>query len=149
MSDVLTTEVGEASYGAIGQPLRTAGEPRQFASGAQRDADTGKARFDLLPVTALERVAAHYAKGAEKYGEDNWRRGIPRAEFLKSALRHVNYLRRGDTDEDHAAAAVWNLLGWIETCELSLDNLPEGSNWPQCGKCGRTFYNQCREPNVL
>lgn len=95
--------------------------PRVFESGAQRDNADTKARFDLLPVTALERVAKHYAAGAKKYGENNWRKGIPRSEFLKSGLRHLFYLVRGDTDEDHAAAVVWNLLGYIETQELDLD----------------------------
>lgn len=95
--------------------------PRVFESGARRDNADNKPRFDLLPVTALERVAKHYAAGAKKYGENNWRKGIPRSEFLASGLRHLLYLIRGDDDEDHAAAVVWNLLGYIETQELGLD----------------------------
>lgn len=101
--------------------LKDSGKVRVFDSGAQRDAADDKERFDLLPVNALARVSGHYAKGAKKYGENNWRKGIPRREFLKSGLRHLFKLVRGDVDEDHAAAVAWNILCFIETEELNLD----------------------------
>lgn len=125
----------------VANPLKTTGTPRQFATGAQRDADAGKARFDLLPVTALERVSKHYAAGAAKYGENNWRKGIPRQEFLKSGLRHLFFLIRGDRDEDHAAAVVWNLLGFMETEAFGLDQPAKAK---LCETCGRAVDGQER-----
>lgn len=111
---------------------------RQFATGAQRDNADGKERFDLLPISALARIAGHYEKGAKKYGENNWRKGIPRQEFLKSGLRHLFKLLRGDKDEDHAAAVAWNILCFIETEELGLDVQTEEQKpaWdPACCRC--------------
>lgn len=101
--------------------IKDNGAKRVFESGAHRDVDTSKPRLDLLPMTALIRVSHHYAAGAKKYGENNWRKGIPRQEFLRSAFRHLAYLMLGRTDEDHAAALAWNVLGFIETEELNLD----------------------------
>lgn len=126
--------------------IKDSGQARVFESGAQRDAATGKARFDLLPVTALERVSKHYAAGAAKYGENNWRLGMPRAELLKSGLRHLFYLLRGDTDEDHAAACVWNVLNYIETVELDLDKevVRKFPECPECGSTSRLHAHGCR-----
>lgn len=101
--------------------IKDSGMRRVFESGAHRDSDASKPRLDLLPLTALIRVSHHYAAGAKKYGDNNWRKGMPRQEFLKSAFRHLVYLMLGRTDEDHAAALAWNVLGFIETEELNLD----------------------------
>lgn len=111
----------EKVYAAFEPSLKDSGQKREFPTGAHRDDDSKKPRFDLLPVTALEAVAKHYASGAVKYGENNWRKGIPRREFLKSALRHTFQALRGDDDEDHVVHAAWNLLCFIETRELDLD----------------------------
>jgi hypothetical protein len=89
---------------------------RQFNGGAVRDDNAGKPRYDLIPPEALLRVAKHYAWGAAKYGVDNYKNGMPREAFIESAFRHFEALRMGKTDEDHAAALVWNVLSimWLE-----------------------------------
>ena len=69
-----------------------------------------------LPTMFLE-VAKHYADGCKKYGEDNWKKGIPLKSYIDSSTRHYLKHRRGDTDEPHERAFVWNILSAIWTCE--------------------------------
>lgn len=96
---------------------------RRWATGAVRESDEGKPRYDLIPALAMRRVAHRFAEGAEKYGESNWQKGIPRRQILASALRHIEAWRccheetgeigvdvTRETGEDHLAAAVWGLL---------------------------------------
>lgn len=73
----------------------------------------------------LLEVAVHYEEGAMKYGEYNWQKGIPTHCYLDSAIRHYLKLLRGDTDERHDRAFVWNLLGlvWTMNHKLDLDDI--------------------------
>lgn len=50
--------------------------------------------------------------GAEKYGASNWRKCKQEdlSRFWNSAKRHFASVCRGDDDEDHAAALVFNLM---------------------------------------
>ena len=66
-------------------------------------------------------VAKYYQDGAEKYGADNWRKGIPTYVFIDSALRHLFKAQAGMRDEYHLRAACWNLFCYIWTAK----NLPE------------------------
>lgn len=93
------------------------GQRQEFSTGSVRDTQTGKGRYDLLPVRALRRLARHYENGAAKYGDRNWEKGQPLCRYLDSALRHTFAVLEGKSDEDHAAAAAWNMMGFIETAE--------------------------------
>lgn len=55
-------------------------------------------------------VAVHFEAGAKKYGENNWQKGLPVHCYIDSALRHYFKWRRGDKDEPHHRAFVWNLM---------------------------------------
>lgn len=90
--------------------IKDSGDRREFESGAVRDMQTGKGRCDLLPAAALLRLAKHFEKGALKYGDRNWEKGIPLWSFIDSAMRHLLKYMDGQTDEDHLCAAAWNLL---------------------------------------
>lgn len=90
------------------------GERRFFKTGAVRDVDINKPRYDLIPPHALWRVAMLYARGAQKYGENNWQKGIPSQQMLASAMRHMEAYRRGENHEDHLAAVVWNVLALMQ-----------------------------------
>lgn len=87
-------------------------------TGAIRSDATGKGRYDLLPPRALRRVAVVYEKGASQKGDRNWERGIPRSRLFSSALRHTFQALEGETDEDHLAHAVWNLLALMHFEEM-------------------------------
>jgi hypothetical protein len=85
-------------------------------------------------------VAIHYEMGLEKYPERNWEKGIPLASFMNSALHHYFQYFRGDKDEPHHRAFIWNILnalwthrhfsyyGTIETAKF-IYNLPFSKDW--------------------
>lgn len=61
-------------------------------------------------------VAKHFEEGAKKYGENNWQKGIPVNCYIDSAVRHYLKYLRGDKDEPHDRAFVWNIMCCIWTC---------------------------------
>lgn len=67
--------------------------------------------------TMLLEVAIHFEEGALKYGDDNWRRGIPVNVYIDSGVRHYLKFLRGDTDEPHDRAFCWNILCGIWTAK--------------------------------
>ena len=66
---------------------------REFDSGATRDTENGKPDYEgaLSPI-ALERFAQYMLKHCNtshgKRSTDNWTKGIPRRQYVKSLLRH-------------------------------------------------------------
>lgn len=60
--------------------------------------------------TMILEASIHYEMGCAKYGEDNWKKGIPVNCYLDSAIRHYLKYRRGDTDEPHDRAFTWNIM---------------------------------------
>lgn len=77
--------------------------------------------------TAVLEVAKHYEDGCNKYGERNWEKGIDLHCYIDSGVRHLMKCFRGDLDEPHDRAFIWNMLCAIYTLKhLSRDdiNLP-------------------------
>jgi hypothetical protein len=101
---------------------KDSGEREEYDSGMVRDTQEGKPRFDLLlPLGVpysdqfLTRVAGLLARGASKYSERNWELAEGPGElarFKSSALRHLMQWLNDESDEDHAAAVVFNLLAY-------------------------------------
>lgn len=118
---------------AIGYALKDSGQRQQFATGSVRDTRDGKGRYDLLPPRAIREVAIHFQLGSEKYGERNWELGQNLSRYLDSGIRHAFAALEGQADENHAAAAAWNLLCFLETrarvkaglLPSELDDLPK------------------------
>ena len=50
-------------------------------------------------------------EGAKRYERWNFRKGIPVSSFIDSACRHLAKYQCGIDDEDHLAAAAFNVLG--------------------------------------
>lgn len=77
------------------------------------------AELHMFPnsYTMFLEVAKHFEEGAKKYGENNWTKGIPTWCYIDSAVRHYLKWLRGDKDECHDRAFVWNLLCCIWTIE--------------------------------
>lgn len=113
--------------------VKDSGAREEFPTGSRRDTRAGKGRFDLLPTRAIRRIARHFEAGAAKYGDRNWENGQPLSRFMDSALRHAFAHLQGARDEDHLAAAAWNLLCLADTEErikagllpAELNDLPE------------------------
>lgn len=97
---------------------------------ALREPSDGKGRYDLISPFGLARLARWYEMGANKYSDRNWEKGMPFSRYLDSALRHLNKFLMGMEDEDHLAAAAWNIIAIMHHQELGqkeLDNLPHYS----------------------
>jgi hypothetical protein len=98
----------------------------KVSTGAQRDCRTGKGRFDLLPTRTLKDLAIHFEKGADKYEQRNWEKGIPISIFVDSGLRHAFQFVEGREDENHLIAAIWNLMCAYDTIlRIQEGKLPE------------------------
>ena len=119
--------------------LKDSGARREFETGAVRDRGVGDdkkfRRYDLLPRLPLYRYARHMGKGAAKYAARNWEKGMPLSEFYNSAMDHMLKFACGFDDEDHLAAAMWNIGSLIE----GEDRIKRGL-WPkEFDDLGKTF----------
>jgi len=79
-------------------------------------------QFNNCKSTLLLEASKQFEEGAEKYGENNWKLGIPVNVFLDSAIRHYLKTLRGDTDEPHWRAFAWNLLSALWTVKQQMTN---------------------------
>lgn len=75
-----------------------------------------KEPFDGWSDMFLE-VSKQFEEGAEKYGENNWKKGLPVKCYINSAVRHYLKWLRGDQDEPHDRAYCWNIICAIWTCK--------------------------------
>lgn len=102
---------------------KDSGKREEFNTGMVRDTQDDKPRYDLIDGVFLKRWAGLMARGARKYGENNWRKAATEEElnrFKASAIRHMYQWLSGDTDEDHAVAVAFNLAG----AEMVRERLP-------------------------
>lgn len=124
--------------------IKDSGQRTEFKTGAVRDLQTGKGRFDLIPMATLRALAIHYEKGCLKYGDRNWEKGIFIHTFLNSAMRHLAQVIDGKDDENHLIAAIWNLfcayqtILWIQSGELP----PELYDMPKKIKLPNPYNSQ-------
>jgi hypothetical protein len=94
--------------------IKDSGTRREFETGAVRDMAEGKGDMYSMPPAAILRLSKHYELGAKKYKRLNYMKGIPISSFMDSALRHLYKYLDGQTDEDHLAAAAFNVLGAMQ-----------------------------------
>lgn len=110
---------------------KDSGERTQFEGGGQRDSAAGKPRFNLLlpegvpyEKQLLTRWAALMERGSRKYEARNWEK-FQDPESLdhakESAFRHFMQWLTGETDEDHAAAILANVL-FVENIKAKLED---------------------------
>ena len=86
-------------------------EPKEiFEGGATRSDSRGKGRFDLIPYRPLKRLALRYEEGGIQHGDNNWKNGQPSERICAAIIRHTYQWMDGERDEDHLAAAAWNLF---------------------------------------
>lgn len=76
--------------------------------------DQGKVRFDLIPPDAMYYLAEVFTRGAEKYGDRNWERGMTWGRLFSATMRHAwEWWRGRENDQEtgvshlyHAAASL-------------------------------------------
>lgn len=80
---------------------------------------------DSMPEMILT-VSHHYKDALSKYPERNWEKGLPTHSFVDSGVRHLLKIARGDKDEPHNNAFVWNMLGilWNDEHHPELVDMP-------------------------
>lgn len=86
-------------------------EERVFSTGATRDNCDNKGDMVSVPWESILRLSRLYQEGAKRYERWNFRKGIPVSSFIDSACRHLAKYQCGMDDEDHLAAAAFNVLG--------------------------------------
>lgn len=124
--EVETEVKTEMENGIKSNGIKDSGERTEFESGAVRDMHKGKGDMASLPWEAVLRLSKHYEAGAIKYKRWNYRLGIPVSSFIDSACRHLAKYQCGCDDEDHLAAAVFNILGAM----LMENTMPEMVDLP-------------------
>ena len=105
--------------------VKDSGQRQQFETGAVRDTAVGKSRPDLVSQHFLNRLGAHLAKGALKYTDNNWKKGMPLSRFWASAWRHMVAVGMGKTDEDHLSAVAFNIMAIVHFQELNRHDLDD------------------------
>ncbi|HEU4967282.1 MAG TPA: dATP/dGTP diphosphohydrolase domain-containing protein [Candidatus Saccharimonadales bacterium] len=103
---------------------------QQFESGAVRDTQEGKIKFELITPTFKKDLAAMLTDKAKHYGDRNWEKGIPTARTFSSLMRHIEALGRGEwLDEEsghpHTVLAAANLMFIHEFHGSEFDTLNE------------------------
>jgi len=93
--------------------------------------NTGKVRFDLAPAFAQEQYAKVLTKGAEKYAERNWEKGMAWSKVLASLERHLQAIKKGeDFDPEtgllHSAHVMCNAAFLTEYYKI----YPQGDDRP-------------------
>lgn len=77
------------------------------------------ARFDLIPMDALEAVAEVYGRGALKYADRNWERGYKWGLTVAALQRHLkarlhdSQVYDEETGSRHLAQVVWHALALL------------------------------------
>lgn len=100
---------------------------REFETGATRDTDEGKLDYEgFLAPAVLERYAQYMHRHRQQSdgtfrASDNWQKGMPQEQYLKSLIRHVVEFWKinrskvpidGDPQEI-ACAIMFNIMGWL------------------------------------
>ena len=97
--------------------VKDSGNRERFVTGAVRDTANDKPRPDLISPFFLMRLGEHLRKGANKYTEWNWAKGIPSSRCFASCMRHLMQYAMGKRDEDHLSAAAFNIMAIIHNEE--------------------------------
>lgn len=103
--DVIAIQAGDPCLYKIHEYLYT-GNPSRLWESFTLFLGAGNNNF----YSGLLDIAKHFEDGAVKYGDRNWEKGIPLHCYIDSAVRHYFKFQRGDQDEPHNRAFLWNLL---------------------------------------
>lgn len=91
----------------------------QFATGAVRDSQEGKEDYiETISWSAFKRYSQYMTGKKKRYGQGNFKKGIPIESYEQSMVRHLQkYLENKyedgecEKEEDHLSAIVFNVFG--------------------------------------
>lgn len=96
---------------------------RKFDGGATRDDDTDKPDYEgfLSPEVLAEYARYMHKNRKQSDGElrasDNWQKGIPKNQYMKSAWRHFMQMwrahRNEEPDMEAMCALLFNVMGYM------------------------------------
>ena len=103
---------------------------RQFSTGATRDANAGKFDYEgFLSPRVIERYAEYMNRhriqsDGKLRDSDNWQKGIPKDQYMKSLWRHFMDLWKwhrgipvlGVSIEEALCAILFNTMGYLHEC---------------------------------
>lgn len=139
LPDTRETVISEAAFGSryatgyvtpkkedlpVGQLVQADNKGLRFSK--------GKLRYDLFPPEALEEIVRVYTRGAEKYAERNWERGMKWSECLRALKSHMTKWEKGEVFDDeltdcrHLAMVAWNAIALLvyEMRGIGENNIP-------------------------
>jgi len=104
---------------------------RKFESGATRNNDDGKLDYEgFLSPIVLEEFAKYMHKARVQddgtiRDSDNWQKGIPRDEYMKSMWRHFHSVwkkhRAGEDNNEDLCALLFNVSGLLHEQKKNTD----------------------------
>jgi hypothetical protein len=98
--------------------FKDSGQRQEFETGAVRDIQDSKGRYDLIPPFATMFLSRIYENGCKKYGSRNFEKGIPIGRYIDSAKRHLDKYQAGMRDEPHLSMAGWNICSALLTAGM-------------------------------
>lgn len=92
-----------------------------------RKDDAGKLRYDLIPALALKEVVAVLTHGANKYGDENWKKlKDSQRRYMAASMRHGEAVRQGELFDNETG--LHHLAHRICSDMFRLQLLMEGIN---------------------
>ena len=85
----------------------------------------GKTRHDLVPAFAQEQYAKVLTKGAEKYAERNWEKGMAWSKVLSSLKRHILAFEKGEDFDKVDPKVAQTKAGKEEAYRRIKENMPK------------------------
>lgn len=103
---------------------------RKFETGAVRDSEESKPDYiESVSWTAFRKFGEYMTSKKSRYGEGNFKKGIPIESYERSLVRHLQkYLENKyeggtqEVDEDHLSAIVFNTFGILHENERNKKN---------------------------
>lgn len=99
--------------------------------------DDSKNRMELIPPEWIEALGEVLTKGARKYADRNWEKGMAWSKMIGCTFRHMMKFLRGErydaeTGCHHLAHAAWNLLALMsyDVRGIGADDLPRARTSP-------------------
>lgn len=115
--DIITTAVHTTFTNDVGTKTIVASADEKLAkrvlSAVKAALTLFEKEIDVTWQGLMLEASYQYKDGAAKYGENNWKKGMPLWVYLDSGMRHYLKFKQGDKDEAHDRAFIWNMLCFV------------------------------------